>query len=266
MLRPVFAALSRQPYPLEGKPSRRRCISNIQIRYLLYRFASFLLNSPLDLRNLPEPVLCGVSSFGFSGTNAHVVIEEFVSTVTTRESVGESADRPLYLLTVSSLSAEGLIQQKERYERYLQTHPGESIADICYTANQRRRHFAYRLAVCGSTAGELLTRMQSWHPDKAQHSDGVFYGKAVNRTSAPVDVMEIPFEPVLENAETLYALCRRYVQDLSFDAATFGRFFPRAGSTGRFPTRLCFPAHTLLARFTRKEKVKLASYKVLLLD
>lgn len=186
----------------------------------------FLLNSPLDLRHLPEPVLCGVSSFGFSGTNAHVVIEEFVSTVTTRESVGESADRPLYLLTVSSLSAEGLIQQKERYERYLQTHPGESIADICYTANQRRRHFAYRLAVCGSTAGELLTRMQSWHPDKAQHSDGVFYGKAVNRTSAPVDVMEIPFEPVLENAETLYALCRRYVQDLSFDAATFGRFFP----------------------------------------
>ena len=84
----------------------------------------------------------GISSFGFGGTNAHVVVEE----PPPLEAVVNPVERPAHLLLLSARTREGLVELARRY----QTHLGQTdqqLADICYTAATGRMHLAQRLAV-----------------------------------------------------------------------------------------------------------------------
>jgi acyl transferase domain-containing protein/acyl carrier protein len=94
--------------------------------------------------------LAGVSSFGFSGTNAHIILEEAPQPVP-RALVGE---RPMHLLALSARSESALRELGRRYCEILDDGP-TSIGDLCYTANAGRAHFEHRVAVTGSSRGEL---------------------------------------------------------------------------------------------------------------
>jgi acyl transferase domain-containing protein/NADPH-dependent curcumin reductase CurA/short-subunit dehydrogenase/acyl carrier protein len=85
----------------------------------------------------------GVSSFGFSGTNAHVVIQE----APPRAAEPRGPEPPMHLLTLSANSETALVAQAARWSTVLAGASESSLADICYTANVGRSHLAYRLAV-----------------------------------------------------------------------------------------------------------------------
>ena len=103
-----------------------------------------------------ESRLAGVSSFGFGGTNAHVILEETPKLDTVAEN---SIERPKHLLTLSAQSEKALQELAQKYEAYLETHPKESLADICYTANTGRSHFNYRLAVIADSTMQLRQQL-----------------------------------------------------------------------------------------------------------
>ena len=94
--------------------------------------------------------LAGVSSFGFSGTNAHAVLEEAPAS---GSPVG-AADRPRHVLAVSAKNPAALRDLAGRYERYL-SNATDSAADICFSAAAGRSHFEHRLAVSAESVGEL---------------------------------------------------------------------------------------------------------------
>jgi acyl transferase domain-containing protein/SAM-dependent methyltransferase len=100
--------------------------------------------TPIDGRRL-----AGVSSFGFSGTNAHVILEEAPRV----QDVPPAPDRPLHLLALSARDEASLVELASRYESRLAGEP--SIADLCFTASAGRAHFGHRLAVVGASADEL---------------------------------------------------------------------------------------------------------------
>jgi acyl transferase domain-containing protein len=94
--------------------------------------------------------LAGVSSFGFSGTNAHVILEEGQVASSKWQVASEPATRHPPLATLFTLSARSEAQLKEMAARmvdYLGREDIPSLAAICYTSQVRRSHWNWRLAV-----------------------------------------------------------------------------------------------------------------------
>jgi acyl transferase domain-containing protein/pimeloyl-ACP methyl ester carboxylesterase len=104
------------------------------------------------------PRVAGVSSFGFIGTNAHVILAEAPQ----RESSEPSPDRPIHLLALSAKSEPALLELIQRYEERLAGLPPEKLADFCFSANIGRAHMSYRLAVPAASVGELLRTLHRW--------------------------------------------------------------------------------------------------------
>jgi len=97
----------------------------------------------------------GVSSFGFGGTNAHVVVEEPPATVP----AVNSRDRPRHILALSARSLPALAQLAARFNATFAERTNWPAADICNAANTGRPELAHRLAVTGSTAGDLAGKL-----------------------------------------------------------------------------------------------------------
>ena len=108
-----------------------------------------------------RPRRAGVSSFGFTGTNAHVLIEEAppqpaaadedpIDSETTSRRQSRSPDtdeQPVNVLALSARSPEALVALAQRYEAWLSAHPEVDLADVCLTAGTGRSHFEHRAAL-----------------------------------------------------------------------------------------------------------------------
>ncbi|MFF4244889.1 acyltransferase domain-containing protein [Streptomyces sp. NPDC001822] len=101
-------------------------------------------NTPLPDRG--RPALMGVSSFGLSGTDAHVVLEEHVPGPPTGR---ERAAHRTELLTLSAATPEALTELAASYARFLATgaNASGSLRDICHSAALHRSHLDVRLSL-----------------------------------------------------------------------------------------------------------------------
>jgi acyl transferase domain-containing protein/NADPH:quinone reductase-like Zn-dependent oxidoreductase/NAD(P)-dependent dehydrogenase (short-subunit alcohol dehydrogenase family)/acyl carrier protein len=96
----------------------------------------------------PKRRIAGVSSFGMSGTNAHVILEEAPPASEPVRSTEASA----YLLPLSARNPRALSELAVAYANALRDHErGDGLHDIVYTASVRRTHHEHRaVAVAGS--------------------------------------------------------------------------------------------------------------------
>jgi len=105
-----------------------------------------------------SPRLAGVSSFGASGTNAHVVVEE--APVSPARATG--ARRTHHLFCLSAQTEEGLQQLAQRWRTHVGRAAFESameLEDLAYTANAGRTHLRERLALTAGSPAELNARL-----------------------------------------------------------------------------------------------------------
>lgn len=93
----------------------------------------------------------GVSSFGFGGTNAHVVVGEGPA----REPAHNRVERPYQILSLSAQNEPALRELARGFKSYLAEHPAVSLSDVCYTANVGRSHFDHRAALAAESHAAL---------------------------------------------------------------------------------------------------------------
>ncbi len=110
------------------------------------------LRVPVALEPWPEGGrrIAGVSSFGFSGTNAHLLLEARPDPAAP-PAQAPVEERPLHLLALSAQSEGALRELAARYADLLSASGSSEsrprLPDVAFTANSGRSHFAHRLAL-----------------------------------------------------------------------------------------------------------------------
>ena len=97
-----------------------------------------------------------VSSFGFGGVNAQLVVEE----PPVQELTANEFKPGFHLLTLSAKNKTALNMLTDKYLAFLKQNPEIDPADFCYTANAGRMDFPWRAAVSGKNNQELLKGLE----------------------------------------------------------------------------------------------------------
>ncbi|MDT0378446.1 SDR family NAD(P)-dependent oxidoreductase [Streptomyces sp. DSM 42041] len=129
-----------------------------------------VVDTAVPWRRGETPRYAGVSGFGFSGTNAHLVVGEAPARddeSATAPPAGGAAPaggdgpppEPL-LLPLSAPDAAGLQRLTAAWERALESAPEEQVPALVSTAGAGRAHFPVRRAVSGRNRDDLLTALR----------------------------------------------------------------------------------------------------------
>ncbi|MEO1506831.1 MAG: beta-ketoacyl synthase N-terminal-like domain-containing protein [Cyanobacteria bacterium J06633_23] len=105
--------------------------------------------------------LAGVSSFGFGGTNAHVVLASAANNQQPNTPAQTGPERPYHLLALSAKTDKALHQLAKQYSQLAATS-AQNLGDICFSANTGRSHFGHRLAIVAQTKGSLAPQLLSF--------------------------------------------------------------------------------------------------------
>ena len=145
--------------------------------------------------------IAGVSSFGFSGTNAHVVIEEAPHV---EKQAADPPSHPLECIPLSARSGVALGKLARSCAEALGS--GIDLRDAAYTAGAGRAHFGERLVVVAESSGSAKAALEDFSSGR---SNAAVHCGSVEATS--------PFEVVFlytgqgsqypGMAETLYRTC-----------------------------------------------------------
>ena len=116
--------------------------------------------------------LAGVSSFGFSGVNAHLIVEAAPAAASRPPA---DIGRPLHLLTLSARSRPALEELAQRYVHHLKDNSPD-LVELCFAANTGRTHLGRRLGVVAAAPAELRQKLAAYAVDA--EASGVFQGHA----------------------------------------------------------------------------------------
>ena len=101
--------------------------------------------------------VAGVSSFGVSGTNVHVIVAEAPPCAP----VQTDFERPMHLLRLAAKTEPALLTLAARYAQHLRTHPDLPLADVCFTANTGRLQAPFRAAVVAESPTQVAEKLEA---------------------------------------------------------------------------------------------------------
>lgn len=117
-----------------------------------------VVDRPVPLPRGPDGrCLVGVSSFGISGTNAHVVLEAPQAAA----ALPTGMDRPAHILTLSARSKAALRALGDGWRAAFSQ--SDRVADLCHTANCGRAQFDHRAAIVGNSREDFARALSALH-------------------------------------------------------------------------------------------------------
>ncbi|MDO9003891.1 MAG: SDR family NAD(P)-dependent oxidoreductase [Aquabacterium sp.] len=143
----------------------------LQHRYIPPHLHAKQLNPRLPLAKIPAliptmgmvwqtdadmPRIAAISAFGFSGTNAHMIVAE-APPLWHRQTPAQPC-----VLTLSADSAAALTALVARYNNHIQTGPNQALWDMAASAALGRKHFSYRLAFAGVDTAAIVRQLDDY--------------------------------------------------------------------------------------------------------
>lgn len=187
------------------------------------------VNNTLSDWNKELPRRCGVSAFGLSGTNCHVVLEEAPQEVFPEEPKESQTN----ILTLSAKSENSLKQLVIKYKELISDIKSVNVSDLCYSANTGRGHYNIRLAVVFDNKVELSEALEKLITEglKSYPLNGIFFsGKISDKkfedlalgeaAAASVDNILNDNRPEIDR-DNLIHLCKYYVSGQNIDFSIF---------------------------------------------
>ncbi|MGL5832216.1 MAG: beta-ketoacyl synthase N-terminal-like domain-containing protein, partial [Waterburya sp.] len=129
----------------------------------------FYINTQLqDWQAVTYPRRAGVNSLGIGGTNAHVILEEFIEQKEP-DNIQLHSQLPAYLLTLSAKNQPALQELVASYQNLIQSDTKIPLQNICLTSNIGRHHFNYRQGIVAADIQELSTKLSELSFKDLQH-------------------------------------------------------------------------------------------------
>lgn len=105
--------------------------------------------------------LAGISAFGMSGTNAHLILEEAPAPLPVPEEADPQAIAlSHHLLCLSAKTDQALSDLRDRYLELLQVDDSISLQNLCFTANTGRAHYPSRLAIVADSQASMIAQLR----------------------------------------------------------------------------------------------------------
>ncbi|MFE6775903.1 SDR family NAD(P)-dependent oxidoreductase [Streptomyces sp. NPDC057702] len=120
-----------------------------------------------------------LSAFGFSGTNAHVVVDEYVPTAARRPAPPRDGERA-YTFVLSAKAEPQLREMARRLATHLADRPEVRLDDVAYTLQTGREAMRERLAVTARDRAGLLEALDRF-AELGETGPGVLRGRVVKR-------------------------------------------------------------------------------------
>ncbi|WP_131806054.1 type I polyketide synthase, partial [Mycobacterium alsense] len=137
-----------------------------------------LLTEAVAWPHADHPRTAAVSSFGISGTNAHLILQQ-APTPPDQPAEPPAAEAGLPIWPVSARTPAALCAQADRLHRHLVTHPDLDPSDVAYSLATTRAHHPYRAVITAPVAAvdpreDLLDALDALragqpHPQLTQH-------------------------------------------------------------------------------------------------
>jgi len=151
-----------------------------------------------------------VSSFGFSGTNAHLVVEEYTDTEKDNQIVNMPSPANV-VIPLSARTQKQLHQKAEELSRFLQDRISSDskkidLQSIAYTLQKGRTVMKYRMAFVASSIEEIIEKLNQFVM-LAEQAEGVYLGQATTNQE---------ISPSLNSEQELKRMLTQWVKDKNY--------------------------------------------------
>lgn len=166
--------------------------------------------------------LCGVSSFGLSGTNCHIVLSEYSENLITSNTDEKN------IFTLSAKNEQSFFVLIDKYLDFLNNQSKIDWPSLCYTANTGRGHYEFRLAIIATSISELDNKLKSFKKNNYKNNEnaGIYFGRH-------------ELIPNRRKITKIYEINEQGINDLSASAKPFVEKVSRAGvMTDIFATKI----------------------------
>lgn len=206
--------------------------------YIKWEDSPFYLNeSPRAWKTTFDKMRGAVSAFGYSGTNAHVVLESYKSEEDELKEARGKKRASAYIIPVSGKTEEAVYNNIKSLLKFTEKVDDidSILPSISYTLLEGRTHFSYRYAIVAVNGSDLKIALRKiLNQEKA---DNIYFGKKANgfnekttTRKADQEQMDI-FENGHEINNAMYmtelnALAKKYSAGYTIPFMRFGRDVP----------------------------------------